>query len=95
MLVGDTPGTSSASSRKLRPFIGSAATSASATVAAIWLRAVSITGASAVTCTLDSTPASANEIGTSNADPASTVSVRVASLNPGIVTTRSYVPMRR
>ena len=35
MLVGDTPGTSSASSRKLRPFIGSAFTSASETVAAI------------------------------------------------------------
>ena len=52
MLVGDTPGTSSARSRKLRPFIGSAATSVSGTVEAIWLRAASRTGASAETSTV-------------------------------------------
>ena len=48
MLVGDTPGTSRARSRKLRPFIGSASTSACDTVPAIWLRAASSTDASPV-----------------------------------------------
>ena len=41
VLVGETPGTSSARSRKLRPFIGRFCTSACGTVPAIWLRAVS------------------------------------------------------
>ena len=45
VLVGDTPGTSSARSRKLRPFIGRFWTSACGTVPAIWLRAVSSTWA--------------------------------------------------
>ena len=57
MFVGETPGTSNASSRKLRPFIGSALTSASGTVAAIWLRAPSRTGVSAETLTVVSSPA--------------------------------------
>ena len=42
-LVGDTPGTSSARSRKLRPFIGRFLTSACEIVPAIWLRAASST----------------------------------------------------
>src|SRR5262245_66470895 len=41
VFVGDTPGTSSARSRKLRPFIGRVCTSVRGTVPAIWLRAVS------------------------------------------------------
>ena len=53
-LVGDTPGTSSARSRKLRPFIGRFRTSACDTVPAIWLRAASSTVASALTVTLAS-----------------------------------------
>ena len=81
-LVGDTPGTRSARSRKLRPFIGSVRTSDSDTVLAIWLRAVSRTAASAVTVTLVSTPAMASTSGTSNADPTVSVSRRDASLNP-------------
>ena len=43
MLVGETPGTSRARSRKLRPFRGSALASTADTVPAIWLRAVSRT----------------------------------------------------
>ncbi len=81
-LAGDTPGTSSARSRKLRPFIGSARTSVSDSVAAIWLRAVSSTAASAVTTTLASSPATASTSGTSNAEPTVSVSRRDASLNP-------------
>ena len=49
MLVGETPGTSSARSRKLRPFMGSALASVAETVPAIWLRAVSSAGAASVT----------------------------------------------
>ena len=41
VLVGETPGTSSARSRKFRPFIGRFWTSACGTVPTIWLRAVS------------------------------------------------------
>ena len=48
-LVGDTPGASSARSRKLRPLSGVVRTSGIDTVAAIWLRDVSITVASALT----------------------------------------------
>ena len=48
---GDTPGTSSARSRKLRPFSGRCSTSRCEIVPAIWLRAASrtITGALTVT----------------------------------------------
>ena len=56
MLVGETPGTSRARSRKLRPFRGSAFASAEDTVPAIWLRAVSRAGASSVTVTVSSPP---------------------------------------
>ena len=56
-LVGDTPGTSSARSRKLRPFIGRFLTSVCETVPAIWLRAASSTAACPVTVTLVSTRA--------------------------------------
>ena len=52
VLVGETPGTSSARSRKLRPFSGSVLTSVCDTVPAIWLRAASSTAASPVTVTL-------------------------------------------
>ena len=48
VLVGETPGTSSARSRKLRPFIGRFCTSACGMVPAIWLRAASIAGAAGV-----------------------------------------------
>ena len=65
MLAGATPGTSSATSRKLRPFIGSAATSVSDTVAAIWLRAASSTGVSAETSTVVVSPATASVKGSS------------------------------
>ena len=76
-LVGDTPGTSSARSRKLRPFSGRLCTSACETVPAIWLRAASSTVASPVTVTLVSTPPTASAIGRSNAEPTVSVSVRV------------------
>ena len=51
VLVGETPGTSSARSRKLRPLSGSVRTSVCETVPAIWVRAVSSSSASAVTVT--------------------------------------------
>ena len=54
-LVGETPGTRSARSRKLRPFRGRFWTSVCDTVAAIWLRAASSTVASPVTVTFVST----------------------------------------
>jgi hypothetical protein len=82
-LVGDTPGTSSASSRKLRPFSGRLRTSISDTVPAIWLRAASRTVASPLTVTLVSTPPTASDTGSSNAAPTVSVSSRVTSLNPG------------
>ena len=55
-LVGDTPGTSSARSRKLRPFIGRLRTSVCETVPAIWLRAASSTVRLPLTVTVVSTP---------------------------------------
>ena len=73
-LVGDTPGTSSARSRKLRPFIGRLCTSACEIVPAIWLRAASSTVASPVTVTLRVEPATASVIGSSKADPIVSVS---------------------
>ena len=81
-LVGDTPGTSSARSRKLRPFIGRLRTSACDTVPAIWLRAASSTVASALTVTLVSSVPTLSAIGSSNAEPTVSVSTRVASANP-------------
>ena len=50
-LVGETPGTSSAASRKLRPLSGRLRTSSSGMVPAIWLRAASRTVVPAVTAT--------------------------------------------
>ena len=91
-LVGDTPGTSSARSRKLRPFIGRFLTSACETVPAIWLRAASSTVASPVTVTLVSTAPTVSDTGSSNAAPTVSVSVRVASANPACRTVISYGP---
>ena len=94
-LVGDTPGTSSASSRKFRPFIGRLRTSASETVAAIWLRAASSTVASAVTVTFVAIPLTLRVTGSSNAAPTTTVRLRTASSNPDCRTVISYGPTRR
>ena len=82
VLVGDTPGTSRARSRKLRPFIGRSCTSTCATVPAIWLRAASSTVVSPVTVTLVSSPATESATGSSNAEPIVTVTFRVASAKP-------------
>ena len=82
VFVGDTPGTSSARSRKLRPFIGRFWTSVWRTVPAIWLRAVSSTWLSATTVTAVSIPAISRVIEISNADPALNTKVRAFSLNP-------------
>ena len=82
VFVGDTPGTSRAMSRKLRPFIGSEATSCCGTVPAIWLRAVSMTGTTPVTVTAVSMPARSRVMGSSKAEPTVSVSSRVESLNP-------------
>ena len=82
VLVGDTPGTSSARSRKFRPFSGTVCTSACETVPAIWLRAASSTVASAETVTLVSMPATESLTGSSNADPTVTVTLCDASANP-------------
>jgi hypothetical protein len=49
--AGETPGTTSASSWKLRPLSGRFLTSISETVAVIWLRAASRTGVPAATVT--------------------------------------------
>src|SRR5688500_11259067 len=70
LCAGETPGTSSARSRTLRPFIGSAVTAACEIVPAIWLRAASRTTASALTVTLASSELSASAIGSSKAEPA-------------------------
>ena len=58
MLVGDTPGTEQREFEEVPAVHGQRLTSASDTVAAIWLRAASSTAASAVTVTLDSRPPS-------------------------------------
>jgi hypothetical protein len=63
VLVGDTPGTRSARSRKWRPFRGKPITSVTEIVPAIWLRAVSIVAASPVTVTLSSRPPTSRRIG--------------------------------
>ena len=94
-LVGDTPGMSSARSRKLRPFIGSAATSFCDTVPAIWLRAASSTVESAVTTTSVSRRATVSVIGRSKAAPTVSVSRRVAGARPFARTVSSYGPTRR
>ena len=95
VFVGDTPGTSSARSRKLRPFIGRFWTSACGTVPAIWLRAVSSTWLSATTVTAVSMPATSRVIGISNAEPALKTSVRALSLNPWSFALSSYGPIFR
>ena len=82
-LAGDTPGTSRATSRKLRPFRGRLPSSCSGIVPAIWLRAASRTVVSAVTTTPASTPASSSEIGSSKAAPAESVNAWVTSRKPG------------
>ena len=82
MLVGETPGMSSARSRKLRPFIGRLWTSACGTVPAIWLRAASSSVVSPETVTLVSSPASARTTGMSKAAPSEAFSIRVLSANP-------------
>ncbi len=79
--VGDTPGTTSAMSRKFRPFNGRFLISACETVPAICVRAVSSTGL-ALTSTLVSMPATASVNGRSNADPTASVTCPVASVNP-------------
>ena len=73
MLGGETPGTSSARSRKLRPFIGRFATSAWVIVPAIWLRAVSITVACAVTDTVVARDSTLSAIDRSKAEPSVSV----------------------
>ena len=78
-----------ATSRKLRPFSGRLWTSAWDTVPAIWLRAASMSGASADTLTVVSRPPTRSVIGSSNADPIVTVTGRVASANPGRLATTS------
>src|SRR5215813_11474702 len=82
VLVGETPGISSAISRKLRPFDGRLRISLSDTVPAIWLRAASIAPASPVTVTAVSLDAIVSETGSSKAAPAVKVKVRAASANP-------------
>ena len=81
-LAGATPGTSSARSRKFRPFNGRVLTSACETVPAIWLRFPSSTAISAVTLMLVSTPATASDSGNSYAAPAVSVRRRVTSRKP-------------
>jgi hypothetical protein len=82
VLVGDTPGTSRARSRKLRPLSGRLRTSACEIVPAIWLRAASSTGASAVTVIAASRLTDESCSGSSNAEPSVTVSARTASAKP-------------
>jgi hypothetical protein len=82
VLVGETPGTSSARSRKFRPFIGRLWTSACGMVPAIWLRAVSSAWVSATTVIAASMPATSRPIERSNAEPALSAMVRACSLNP-------------
>jgi hypothetical protein len=82
MLVGETPGIRSASSRKLRPLSGRLRISVCETVPAIWLLAASSTAASALTVTLASMPPTVSVTGSSNAEPTVSVSTRVTSLNP-------------
>ena len=94
-LVGDTPGTRSASSRKLRPLSGTLWTSACGTVPAIWLRAASRTVVSPVTVTLVSTAPTVSDTGSSKAAPTVRERRCVASRNPGLPTTSSYNPTRR
>jgi hypothetical protein len=95
VLVGETPGTSRARSRKFRPLSGTVCTSACSTVPAICVRAVSSAAVSAVTVTLASMPLRVSTIGSSNADPTPSVSVRLASAKPCRRTTISYGPTLR
>ena len=95
VFAGDTPGTSSARSRKLRPFIGRFWTSACGTVPAIWLRAVSSTWLSATTVTVVSMPATSRVIEMSTPEPALKTNVRALSLNPWSSALNSYGPIFR
>ncbi len=81
-LVGDTPGTSNARSRKLRPFRGRPLASVEETVPAIWLRAVSSAGASPETSMFSSIPPTSSAIGNWKAEPTFMVSERVTVLKP-------------
>ncbi len=83
-LVGETPGTSNATSRKLRPFNGRFLTSGSETVLAIWLRAASSTVTSAVTVTLASRAPTASVTGNSNAEPDGECQAASRHLEPGL-----------
>ena len=95
MLGVATPGARSAMSRNCRPLSGSALISRSDTVAAIWLRADSSTGVSAVTLTVEATPATSRVSGKSNAAPSVRVRRRRASAKPVIDAEISYGPTRR
>ena len=90
-LVGETPGTSSATSRKLRPLSGRFWSSACDTVPAIWLRAPSSRASFARTSTAvcEASRPSSSTTGTSNAAPTVSVSRRVAVPKPGLLTVRS------
>src|SRR5205807_1188848 len=76
VLVGDTPGTRRAKSRKLRPFKGRLRTSVCEIVPAIWLRAASSTAASLLTVTLAEAAPTASSIGSSDAAPSVSVTGR-------------------
>ena len=95
VLVGDTPGTSSARSRNCRPFIGSVWISSCDTVTAIWLRAASTIVASPVTVTSASKFPSVSITEMSNAEPTVSVRVRVGAENPCRCTVTSYGPTLR
>ncbi len=95
VLVGDTPGISSARSRKFLPFIGMLSISACGTVPAIWLRAVSSTDASALTVTRVSSVARLRLNGRSNAEPSVRRRWRALSAKPSACTDTSYGPTFR
>ena len=95
VLVGDTPGTTRARSRKLRPFSGRFCTSACDTVPAICVRAVSTTAACAPTVTVLCSPATVSSIASSNAEPTVSITGRIAWANPGWLTVTSYAPTLR
>ncbi len=92
---GATPGTRSATSRKLRPLRGIVPISAWKTVLAIWLRPASSTVAWAATSTVASTVLSDRDMGSSYAEPSVSVRRRAASAKPSSCTTISYDPTLR
>src|SRR5205809_792661 len=95
VLVGDTPGTSSARSRKLRPLRGSDRTSVCDTVPATWVRAASSTAASPLTVTLVSVDSTLSATGSSKAAPMDSVNDRLTSAKPARWTLISYDPTLR